>query len=86
MNAVKVVGIDKEYRSFKTDNGREVFGKNIYYIEERSTVEGFVCSRLYLTKDKFESFKPETKKFYYLWYNRFGKVEDMELVSDEKDK
>lgn len=86
MNAVKVYGIDKEYRSFTTDSGDVVYGKNVYYIEDRPSVDGFVCSRLYLTKEKFERFKPEIKKTYILWYNKFGKVEDMELIEDEKEK
>lgn len=86
MNAVKVLGIDKEYHSFKTDSGNEVWGKNVYYIEERPSVDGFVCSRLYLTREKFERFNPQLKKSYFLWYNRFGKVEDMELIEDVKEK
>ena len=86
MNAVKVYGIDKEYRSFTTDSGNTVYGKNVYYIEDCPSVNGFVCSRLYLTKEKFERIKPEIKKTYILWYNKFGKVEDMELIEDEKEK
>lgn len=75
---MKVIGIQSS--SFDTKDGKHISGKFLFLSEERSNVIGVATERIFLTDDKLSGYSPALGDDIKPYYNRFGKVDFVELL------
>lgn len=77
---MQVVGFKAS--SFKVpDTGAQISGYNLYLTEERDGVTGVAVERAFLSDRKLAGYVPQVGDELHLNYNRFGKIDSMQLVS-----
>lgn len=75
---MKVIGIQNS--SFVTKDGKQISGMFLYLSEERSNVQGVATERIFLSEDKLSGYSPVVGDDIRPYYNRFGKVDFIELL------
>lgn len=77
---MQVVGF--KVSSFKaSDTGAQISGYTFYLAEERDGVTGVAVERAFLSDTKLAGYVPQVGDELYLNYNRFGKINSIQLVS-----
>lgn len=76
---MKLVGYRKT--SFKPkDSDRDIHGFNLYFLGKDSNVVGETCERVFLSETKSDGYAPNVGDELRVNYNRYGKVDSVELV------
>lgn len=75
---MKIIGIQKS--SFDTKDGKHISGCFLFLTEERSNVQGVATERIFLSDDKLCGYSPSIGDEIKPYYNRFGKVDFVELL------
>ena len=75
-----IVGLRK--RKFTDNNNRPVEGTNVYLTFEDRNIEGKGTDKVFLYTDKIKSLArdPEVGDTLFISYNRYGKVDEVELL------
>jgi len=77
---MEIIGF--KHSSFKPRDGdQEISGYTLYLTEEREDVEGYAADRAFITDKKLGTYKPALGDNVRLLYNRFGKVDAVELMA-----
>lgn len=74
----KVLGFSHKHLSF--DDGRSCDGFFLYLGDQRRDVEGLATERVFLSDAKADGYKPSVGDELKVYYNRFGKVDSVELL------
>lgn len=75
---MKLVGYRKT--SFQPkDSTDQINGYNLYLTYADEKVVGEACERVFLTSAKMEGYKPEVGDNLSVVYNRYGKVDHLDL-------
>lgn len=74
----EVVGFARSQFQAK-DNGQTITGWNIYVQCEDPKVTGYKCDRLYLGDGKCD-YTPELGDRIHVYYNKYGKVDNIQRV------
>lgn len=82
----KVVG--KRRTQFTPKDGdKPISGYNLYVLSSEEHTEGYVADRIFVTDQKFvNSVVPAVGNLVDVRYNRFGKVDSVEVLPDGKQK
>lgn len=85
MENYELIGV--ENKSFTTKDGKLIEGADLYakWAINPERGAGYKTDRFFLSAAKLAalSFKPTPGQTVQIFYNRFGKVETMRLVSDD---
>ena len=74
----KVIGYGKT--EFKPQDSNEpIRGMNLYVSYEKDNVTGVAAERLFITEKKIGTYLPQVGDQVNIIYNRYGKVEAVEL-------
>ncbi len=71
----QIVGIEK--KNYKFDDGKTCDGLNLYLTQERNSVDGYVCERVFVSEKKLGNYNPKLGDRIDVLYNRFGKVQEV---------
>jgi len=74
---MKVLGYAHKHLTFQ--DGRSCDGTFLYLSEERNDVTGVATERVFLSDAKADGYKPALGDELKLYYNRFGKLDAVEL-------
>lgn len=74
---MKVIGI--QHSEFDTRDGKHVSGMFLYLSEVRNNVEGVATERIFLSNAKVGDYPPMIGDEIKVNYNRFGKVDNIEI-------
>lgn len=75
-----IIGLRRvDYTSKKT--GNRVLGYNLYCTYEDKNTDGLACESIYLSDSKLdeESWEPSVGDVFYPVYNRFGRIERVDV-------
>lgn len=75
---MKVVGYQTS--SFDTRDGNHISGCFLFVSEERKNVIGVATERLFLSDNKLNGYKPTLGDEIKPYYNKYGKVDFIELL------
>lgn len=75
---MKVIGYS--HSEFDTKDGNRMSGCFLYLSEERQNVTGVATERIFLTDKKLDGYKPAVGDEVRPYYNRYGKVDFLELL------
>ena len=75
---MKVIGYQK--KDFKFDDGTVCPGINLFLSEERKGVTGVACERVSCSLNRLGSYNPSVGDIVQVLYNKFGKVESIQLM------
>ena len=76
---ISVVGMRK--RTFKFKDGNSVSGMDLHLVVDDSEVTGQAVERVFISDQKLGSYVPSIGDCIDIRYNRFGKVQSVELVT-----
>lgn len=76
---MKLIGYQHKHLTFQ--DGRSTDGYFLYLSEERKGVEGVATERVFLTDAKANGYKPYLGDELRLFYNRYGKLDSVEVLS-----
>lgn len=77
---ISVVGFRK--KSFSFNDGNSVSGYELHLLSEDSNVTGNAVERVFVSDQKLGAYVPALGDSIDIRYNRFGKVQSVELVSE----
>lgn len=75
---MKVIGY--QHSSFDTRDGNHISGVFLFLSEERPNVTGVATERIFLSDQKLSGYSPKLGDDIRPFYNRFGKVDCIELM------
>lgn len=75
---MKVIGYS--FSEFDTKDGGHVSGCFLYLTEERRNVTGVASERIFLSNAKLGGYKPSIGDEVRPYYNKYGKVDFLELL------
>lgn len=80
MEQIVIVGIQSV--DFTDDTGRAVNGLTFFFTQERDNVTGMAAGKVFVSAAKYAAltYKPAVGDRVRVFYNRYGKPEDFELV------
>lgn len=68
-------------KTFKFDDGKQVDGYYLFTEEKQNGVTGTACERVFVSVLKLNGYVPCLGDELKINYNRWGKVQDLELLS-----
>ena len=82
MDVIRVIG--KQVMSFKGNDGSDVTGVKLYFLENDDRVEGQKCGNFFLTSGRYDriGYAPKVGDAVKVYYNRYGKPEFFELCEE----
>lgn len=72
--------IGYRHSSFKPQDGGEISGITLHMTEYRSGVEGLAVEHVFVSDRKLNGYHPQLGDEIRLIYNRYGKVDGVELL------
>lgn len=76
---MKVIGFAE--RAFTPKDAKdEIRGVTIYYTYDDKKITGMACDRVFVSENKLGSYKPKLGDMINIVYNRYGKVDRVELA------
>lgn len=69
---------------FTTPSGENIQGVSLYLTEPRNGVYGLACDRLFVSTNKLSGYIPVCGDEVQIFYNRYGKVDHLDLINRQK--
>lgn len=77
---MEIIGL-KRSKFTPKDGDQEISGYTLYLTEEREDVQGYAADRVFVTDKKLGTYKPALGDNVRLLFNRWGKVDQVELMA-----
>ncbi len=78
MDVMNVVGVRST--RFTAQDGKEISGVSLYVTFEDSHVKGLACDRLFISDNKLGALVPTVGDCVTVSYNKYGKIQSLEIV------